>query len=568
MAEVGSEAAAPDGARAWVRRNGLLTVVVLAIFVPFAVGIIWRIAATGDDFASFDPALLELGVRAVGRDSVLVGPYSRFGWNHPGPLYLYWLAVPYRLLGSTYGALAVGAVLVNVAATAGIVLVAWRRGGRALATWTGAVIVVYLAAAGPIAFDSWNPWVTILPFTLAVLLAWSLACGDLWALPVLVGVVTFLVQTHVSYAAPVGAVTVGAIVVVAIDARRERQDERLWPARRRALVRSVGIAAIVLVVLWIPPIVDQLIHDPGNLGQIFRFAREGQSDNTITDGIEEVARYLGVLPARLVEGATIASAGGSAAVGWSTVLTFLAVAAAAFVALRRRQRDALVLIGFAALAAVAGVITVSRIVGPRFDYLVHWMTAIGAVLWIAVGAVLVAPASRERVKAVKVPAWITVVAAVLLVTGLGWLARDVAVAGQRADRDADRPPIETMVERLERRLPPPGGGVVAMRVPQPSFFAWQWVAGVVLELQRRGYDVRVERGLQSDVLFSPWDLVEPGTAPVAVSWDTVQPGRHGDVEVKGLSLDVIDERRSPARWRRAGALEARATPRRSPHRHR
>ncbi len=93
MGEVGSEPVSV-GAGAWVRRNGLLTVVLLAIFVPFAVGIIWRLTATGDDFASFDPALLELGVRAVGRHAVLVGPYSRFGWNHPGPLYLYWLAVP------------------------------------------------------------------------------------------------------------------------------------------------------------------------------------------------------------------------------------------------------------------------------------------------------------------------------------------------------------------------------------------------------------------------------------------------------------------------------------------
>ena len=39
----------------------------------------------------------------------------------------------------------------------------------------------------------------MLPFVLLVLLAWSISCGDAWALPIGAGVATFLVQTHVSY---------------------------------------------------------------------------------------------------------------------------------------------------------------------------------------------------------------------------------------------------------------------------------------------------------------------------------------------------------------------------------
>ncbi len=133
----------------------------------------------------------------------------------------------------------------------------------------------------------------------------------------------------------------------------------------------------------------------------------------------------------------------------------------------------------------------------------------------------------------------------MLVVALAFLTRDATQAAQVQDRDADRPAIETMVDRLERRLPEPGRGAIAMRVPQPSFFAWPWVAGVTLELQRRGHEVRVERGLQSDILFSDWDLTDPGSTPVVVTWDTVQPGRHADVEVKGLALDV--HRESPVR---------------------
>ena len=263
---------ARDAAGEWLRRHGLLAITIVAITIPFLVGIVWRISASDDPpFPSFDPALLELGVRAVGNHSVLVGPYSRFGWNHPGPLYLYWLAVPYRLLGSSYPALAVGAVVINLAASLGLVLVACSVAVALHSrSWSGVVVVAYLAAAGPVAFDTWNPWVTILPFALMLLLAWAFACADFWALPVLAGVSTFLVQTHVAYVGPVAAVVVGAVVVVALDARRMRRDARAWPARRRTLVRSAGAAGVVLVVLWIPPIVDQLVHEPGNLRQLFQ----------------------------------------------------------------------------------------------------------------------------------------------------------------------------------------------------------------------------------------------------------------------------------------------------------
>jgi hypothetical protein len=526
-----------------LRRNGLLAVTIVAIAIPFVVGVVWRLAAAHDPpFPSFDPALLELGVSAVGEHSVLVGPYSRFGWNHPGPLYLYWLAVPYRLFGSTYPALAVGAVFVNLAAAVGLVLVALRRGSTALATWTGVAVIVYLAAAGPVAFDTWNPWVTILPFALALLLAWTFACGDLWAFPVLVAVATFLVQTHVAYVGPVTAVVAGALVVVAFDARRVRRDADEWLARRRALTRTALVAGLVLVVLWIPPVVDQLLHDPGNLGQLFQFVREGQSDHSLGEGIEAVWRYLGVLPASLVDGTTIGSVGRGGVPAWSSALTLVAVGAATVVAIRHRMRDQLVLVGFVALAAVMGVLAVSRIVGPSFEYLVHWMSALGLVAWIAVGSVVTASVAHGALRAPpRVWGALSAGFVVVVVVAVALLARDVMQAAQVEDRDADRPPIEAMADRLERQLPPPGRAEVAMRVPQPTFFAWPWVAGVTLELQRRGHTVRVERGLQSDVLFSEWDLAEPGSAPVVVTWDTVQPGRRADVEVKGLALDVMRE---------------------------
>ena len=57
----------------------------------------------------------EVAVRLVG-DGTVLGPYSRFVFNHPGPLYFYLLALPYRLFGGTSTLLFWGALVINAAA--------------------------------------------------------------------------------------------------------------------------------------------------------------------------------------------------------------------------------------------------------------------------------------------------------------------------------------------------------------------------------------------------------------------------------------------------------------------
>lgn len=56
-----------------------------------ALELVWR--------PSGDWAVLTMRVEDVGRHTPLVGPYSRFGWNHPGPLMYWLLAFPYHLFG-------------------------------------------------------------------------------------------------------------------------------------------------------------------------------------------------------------------------------------------------------------------------------------------------------------------------------------------------------------------------------------------------------------------------------------------------------------------------------------
>ena len=58
-----------------------------------------------------DFAVLELTTRLASSGDVLLGPYSRYRFAHPGPLYFYVLAPLYRATGGSSAALQLGACL-------------------------------------------------------------------------------------------------------------------------------------------------------------------------------------------------------------------------------------------------------------------------------------------------------------------------------------------------------------------------------------------------------------------------------------------------------------------------
>jgi hypothetical protein len=123
---------------------------------------------------------------------VLLGPYSRFGWFHPGPALYYLLAVPYRLTGGSSGSLAFAALSINAGAVLGITLIARRRGGLPLLLITSVFVLLLMRTLGAqFLRDPWNPFVTLLPFLLLLFVAWSIACADRWALPVGAAVAPF-----------------------------------------------------------------------------------------------------------------------------------------------------------------------------------------------------------------------------------------------------------------------------------------------------------------------------------------------------------------------------------------
>jgi hypothetical protein len=144
--------------------------------LPFLAAIVRAFRETGR--LAGDDAVTELIVRAVGMHAVLVGPYSRFGWNHPGPIYFYLLAPFYWLFGADGRAIAAGAILLGLASAGSILIFARRRGGSGLMLWAAIVLALLIWHLDEAAWSSWPPHVAVLPAAAFLIAAWSLACVD------------------------------------------------------------------------------------------------------------------------------------------------------------------------------------------------------------------------------------------------------------------------------------------------------------------------------------------------------------------------------------------------------
>ena len=115
--------------------------VIAVIAIPFVIGIIALLGGSDANFRSVgDNALNELRMRDLGHHTLLLGPYSRDGWSHPGPALYYLFAIPYRIFGSRSSAFSACALTLNGAAVVSMVVIARRTSGR--------LMMLLVAAAG------------------------------------------------------------------------------------------------------------------------------------------------------------------------------------------------------------------------------------------------------------------------------------------------------------------------------------------------------------------------------------------------------------------------------------
>lgn len=496
-------------------RGWLLTVVVILValspFVVGAVSIVQRGFPPGALFG--DRAILGLTAENAWRAPVLVGPYSRFYWHHPGPLYFYVLNVLSGLLGGGTVGLVLGAVAVNVAAATGILVVALRRGGRALLVWAAILLMAYLFAIDPFPYDIWNPSVTILAFALVLLLAWSVACQDWWAAPWLALVASFAVQTHVGLVPGVAA----AVVVVLVCVVSRRRSATPLPARERgALQRAAATSAVVLSVVWLPPLIEELANRPGNLTELARFFTRPGSPHTLAEGVTNTGLQTTLMLRGIFESVSLRT-DAHQGLTLALVVTTVAFAVAVVLAARVRARHTLVLLGLVAVELIVGVYGVTKIVGPVQYYLVQWISAVGFVLWIAVGSATIHFVRSRRVGGSATGTWsrvaMGVAVVVLCVLAVRAIPGNVGLINEDLDVPNNRALFGSVPAAQLLAATEPGGTVV-LRNDEPT--AWEVLAADALMLEQHGRHVQIVGTRETRLLFDDAVLVSAVPADAVV----------------------------------------------------
>jgi hypothetical protein len=417
--------------------------------------------------------------------------------NNPGPLLFDALAVPVKVLGPNTG-LAVGVALLNLAAIGAIAVFAYRRGGVLLGTLAMTVTTVLCWSMGSeLLFEPWQPHVLLLPFLLFLVLIWSVACGDLVALPFAVFVGSFVLETHLTYSVLVPVLVLFAVVALAIALRRDRaRDPDRWPDRRRHLVRISALTAVVGVAAWTQPIIEQFTSaGKGNLTRLV--------DATRASGVHTVGSSLG---ARLAA-AVIALppwwfrpsvTDTFQPPGWhppslalavaSLVVTVGILAACTWVGRRVGDRTIVLAVVTATVALLVAIITVAKspitLFGAYTPHGLRFLWPIAAFLFFAILATIVTRVRASRLATVRRgPEWL-VGGLVLVAVVFGALNLPYASFGDGPNSQEWAIPAQRQLQARMSSLD--GHGPLLIDDLFLGAFADPYGGAVLVDLQQRG----------------------------------------------------------------------------------
>ncbi len=438
-----------------------------------------------------DAALDEIALVNSTHFAQLVGNYSRFGWWHPGPAWFYTLDLVYMPLGRESWAFSVAAAIFQAALAILVLYVCWRIAGLPLVAIGSALLLAFYALIGDQLFLSiWPPYLVILPMLLLILLAALGVAGSTPALAAALVVGSFEIQTHVGTAPATVAVVGGALVLRVVLDRvtgggtgwgRPPDTPFKWP---------LTVAGVVLaVVMWIPPLIDEVTGHPGNLTSLFNFFTHNGPSRGYRAALSALGRFVDPLEFhKLVAAASLDLSTPSnlqiaVAAGFAVVCVALAVAG-----WRTRDRFALGLGAVLLLAMAAVTLAIRDIAGPVYYYLLMWLTTLPGALLLGVVAFgirhgpLVALHVPRSARNVAVVAGAVVIVVVTVVQTGSFLALQ---------------PDQPLTQHLDQLTAATESALAAhpsdpVVVEPASLQVWPTAAGVALQLLKDGHPIRVE----------------------------------------------------------------------------
>jgi hypothetical protein len=223
--------------------------------------------------------------------TLLIGNYSREGFNHPGPAYMYvqaagqWLFFyALHLVPTAWNAHVLAVFALNSAFVAMItgVVYGWTRSLRGAAACL-AVILGFMAHEPWILSLDWMPWMYVPAYITFLVAAASVAAGgsrDLWILT-LAG--WFLIHGHACFLLFVPVILAAVLATV------------VWQHGPRASLRAFSRArawvpvAVISAVFALPIVVNLVLHWPGDFGKYFSYTSSSRAGG---HGLGQIVRYM------------------------------------------------------------------------------------------------------------------------------------------------------------------------------------------------------------------------------------------------------------------------------------
>lgn len=496
-----SERAAEAGAP----RRATSVLVGAALLVLLAVPLVVALAALRRPqwFPILDLAMTELRVRDVGTaNTPLIGLPGRIGvlgveqGSHPGPLSFWSLAPTYRLFGSSAWAMQVATAVLHLAAMAAALWLAHRRAGLRLVLGVAALLALLTRAYGAGTLtEPWNPYMPLLWWVVVLLGVWSVLDGDLPALPVTAFAATLCAQTHAPYLGLTAGMAVLAVAGVVATTWARRGQEGATRRSATWVVAAAGVGAA----LWVGPVIDQLTVDPGNISLLVdHFGSPPEEAVGLGTGVELALLHLD--PWRLVteqQAATGSLVDASQAPRGPMLpgaLLLLVWLASVLVAWRLRHGLLLRLHLVVGVALLLGVVSISRIFGQLWYYLMIWAWGVTGVLlltvvWTAAAAVAAATPAGDLPRRRRAGAAVLIAATAASTVVFAVDAADVEIpARPLSETMADLVP--TTVEALAADDLAGAGrdGRYLVTWSDALYIGSQGIA-LVNELERAGFDV-------------------------------------------------------------------------------
>ena len=270
-----AESAQTGGRRRW----SLTTVTWLGSFLALAVVLVVRNAYlfTTKIYEDMDFAANTIAVLQAKHFDLLTGNYSKEGFYHPGPAFLYVMAAGesffhdlLHLVPTPWNGQLLAILLLNAALIGASLAVLARQAGSGRVVLAALAVVLLFAALHPLTVNSaWMPYVYFAPTLLLLVSAASVATGqtaDLWLLALsawlcINGQAEFLLFSPV--------VVVASLACLVVVRRRQAAGGAVPRLPAGHWIAALAVSAV----LAFPIALNTVLHWPGQFGRYLNYGR-------------------------------------------------------------------------------------------------------------------------------------------------------------------------------------------------------------------------------------------------------------------------------------------------------